>query len=111
MKIESFNPNSENTQTSSSVAPKQTKATCVVPEVGCVILAVKSEFLEYTRTLSVDPISMRSDDLDHKNQWIDTASSGGRDITRDISKLRVSLMVSFEGMMVAMQEPSGLGSD
>lgn len=84
----------------------------VVPEVGWDILAAKLGFVvEKTRILSDDPRSIRFDDSDHRNQEIDAASSGGRDITRMISRDRVARMLSFEGRMVAMYAPLGLGRD
>lgn len=112
MKIDSFNPNSENTQTSSSVAPKHTKAIFVVPEVGCVILAANwGSAAEKTRMLSVEAIKTRFDDSDHRNQCTDAATSGGSDMTREISKVRVFRILSLDGRIVAMEAPFGLGRD
>jgi hypothetical protein len=67
--------------------------------------------VENTRILSKAPTSIRFEDSDHKNQEIEDASSGGRDITRVISRDRVARMLSLEGRMVAINAPSGLGSD
>jgi hypothetical protein len=61
--------------------------------------------------LSCDPTSTRFDDADHKNQEIEATSSEGRDITRMISRERVSRMLRVEGKIIAMYAPSGLGSD
>ena len=61
--------------------------------------------------LSWDPTSTRFDDADHRNQEIEAANSGGRAITRTISRERVSRMLNVEGKIVAMYAPSGLGSD
>src|SRR5882724_5339951 len=76
------------------------------------MLADKLGFdVEKTRILSAEPTTIRFDDSDHKNQEMEDASSGGRDITRVISRDRVVRMLSLEGRTVAMYAPSGLGSD
>jgi hypothetical protein len=76
------------------------------------MLAEKLGFcVENTRILSKEPTSIRFEDSDHKNQEVEDASSGGRDITRVISRDRVARMLSLEGRMVAINAPSGLGSD
>jgi hypothetical protein len=61
--------------------------------------------------ISCDPTSTRFDDADHRNQEIEATSSEGRDITRMISRERVSRMLRVEGKIIAMYAPSGLGSD
>lgn len=66
---------------------------------------------EKTRMLSEEAIRMRFDDSDHKNQCTDAATSGGRAMARDISRVRVSRMLSLDGSMVAIQAPFGLGRD
>jgi hypothetical protein len=110
--IDNFSPKSENTRISSSFDPNATKVTLVVPEVGFVMLAEKEGFVvEKTRILSEEPTRIRVDDSDQKNQEIEAASSGGRDITRVISRDRVARMLSLEGRTVAMYAPSGLGRD
>jgi len=112
LKIDNFNPKSENTRTSSSFVPNATNVTLVVPEVGFVMFAENWGLLvEKTRILSEDPTSIRLDDSDHKNHETEAASSGGRDITREISRDRVARMLSLEGRTVAMYAPSGLGRD
>ena len=60
---------------------------------------------------SVDATRSRVEEADHKNQDIELESSGGRVITRRISRERVSRMLSLEESMVAMYAPSGLGTD
>lgn len=76
------------------------------------MLAEKLGFcVENTRILSEEPTSIRFEDSDHKNQEIEDASSGGRDITRVISRDRVARILSLEGKTVAINAPSGLGSD
>ncbi len=76
------------------------------------MLAEKEGFVvEKTRILSEEPTRIRVDDSDQKNQEIEAASSGGRDITRVISRDRVARMLSLEGRTVAMYAPSGLGRD
>jgi len=103
LNTESFRPNSENAQTSLSVAPNDTKTGFVVPEVGFVMVAENWEsVIEKTLISAADAISIRLDDADHRNQFIEAASSGGREITRVISSDHVSLMLSLEGKMVAM---------
>src|SRR5450756_1055895 len=67
--------------------------------------------VEKTRMLSEEPTSIRFEDSDHKNQEIEDTSSGGREITRVISRDRVARMLSLEGRTVAMYAPSGLGRD
>jgi hypothetical protein len=110
--IDNFSPKSENTSISSSFDPNATNVTLVVPEVGLVMLAENWGFMvEKTRILSEDPTSIRLEDSDHKNQETEAASSGGRDITRIISRDRVARMLSLEGRTVAMYTPSGLGKD
>jgi hypothetical protein len=77
-----------------------------------VMFAENWEFVvEKTRILSEDPTSIRFEDSDHKNHETEAASSGGRDITRVISRDRVVRMLSLEGRTVAMYAPSGLGRD
>lgn len=61
--------------------------------------------------LSVEATRIRFEDSDHKNHEIDVASSGGRDITRIISRERVARMLSLEGRIVAIYSPFGLGRD
>lgn len=61
--------------------------------------------------LSVEATRRRFEDSDHRNQCTDAATSGGRDITRAISRDRVSRMLILEGRMVAMYAPFGLGRD
>jgi hypothetical protein len=56
-------------------------------------------------------MSIRFEDSDHKNQEIEAANSGGRGITRVISRDRVARMLSLQGRIVAMCAPSGLGRD
>jgi len=76
------------------------------------MLAAKLGFVvEKTRISCDEPRSMRVDDSDHTNQDIEDASSGGSVITRVISRDRVARMLSFEGRIVAMYAPSGLGRD
>lgn len=60
---------------------------------------------------SADAKSIFSEFVDHENHSIEVASSGGRDITRVISRERVARMLSLEGRTVAMYAPSGLGED
>lgn len=61
--------------------------------------------------MSVEDTRSRDDDADHKNHVIEDAISGGRFITRVMSSVRVSRMLSFEVTIVARNAPSGLGSD
>ena len=61
--------------------------------------------------LSVEASRIRLDVSDHRNQCTDAATSGGREITRVISKDRVSRILSLEGRIVAINAPSGLGRD
>jgi hypothetical protein len=76
------------------------------------MLAAKLGFVVVTIRISCDePRSMRFDDSDHRNQEIEDASSGGRDMTRVISRDRVARMLSLDRRMVAMYAPSGLGRD
>ena len=42
---------------------------------------------------------------------MDAAISGGRDITRNISRERVSRILSLDGWIVAIKAPFGLGRD
>jgi hypothetical protein len=108
---DSFKPKSEKIHISSSLAPKVMYVTLVVPEVGCVIFAKNWGLLiEKTRILSVDATRTLLEEADHKNQDIELASSGGRFITRRISRERVSRMLSFEESTVAMYAPFGLGT-
>ena len=101
--MDSFKPNSENAQTSLSVAPNDTCTGFVVPEVGFVTVAEHWAFLgEYARISAAEAMSIFCDDADHRNHLTEAANSGGRDITRMISRDRVSLMLSLEGKMVAM---------
>jgi len=112
LKTESFSPNSENTHTSSSVAPNDTNTAFVVPEVGFVIVAENWLVVgEKTRISYADARSILLEEADHKNQFTDAASSGGSDTTRVVSRERVSRILSLEGKMVAMNAPFGLGRD
>jgi hypothetical protein len=54
---------------------------------------------------------MRCEFADHRNHNIDVANSGGSKMTRVVSRDRVVLILSFEGRIVAMYAPSGLGRD
>lgn len=67
--------------------------------------------IEKTRISYADAIRSLVDDADHRNQFTDAASSAGRDITRVVSRERVSRMLSLEGKTVAICAPSGLGMD
>jgi len=60
--------------------------------------------------LSVEETRTRVDEADHKNQDIEFESSGGRVITRRISRVRVSRILTLVESMVAMYAPSGLGT-
>jgi hypothetical protein len=60
---------------------------------------------------SVEATSSRFEDVDHTNHEIEEDSSGGSDITRIISRDRVSRTLSLEGRIDAMSAPSGLGRD
>lgn len=103
MKMESFSPNSENTHTSSSVAPNTTNTAFVEPEVGFDMTAENwLSRMEYTRISYADANNILLEDADHRNQLIDAASSDGSDMTRAISRERVSRMLSLEGKTVAM---------
>jgi hypothetical protein len=61
--------------------------------------------------LSVDATRIRVEEADHKNQDMELESSGGRVITRRVSRVRVSRMLRLEESMVAMYAPSGLGTE
>ena len=61
--------------------------------------------------MSAEAKSIRAEDADHKNHRMDDASSAGSDITRVTSRERVARILSFEGRIVAMYAPSGLGRD
>jgi hypothetical protein len=66
---------------------------------------------EKTRISCAAASSSLLEEFDHKNQFIDAASSEGSDITRVVSSDRVSRMLSLEGKIVAIYAPSGLGRD
>jgi hypothetical protein len=61
--------------------------------------------------ISGEPRRTRAEEGDHRNQEIEAASSGGRDITRRFCRERVDRMLSCDGRIVAMNAPSGLGMD
>lgn len=109
LNIDNFRPKSAYTQTSSSLPPKVTNATFVT-ETGFEIVAENLEStIEYILTISDEPTSIRVEEGDQRNQEIESASSDGREITRNISRERVDRMLSFEGRIVATHAPSGLG--
>lgn len=84
----------------------------MVPDVGFVITAENWVLLiESTRISCVEATRIRSDEGDHRNQFIEAESSEGREMTREMSRERVSLMLSLEGKMVAMFAPFGLGRE
>ncbi len=51
------------------------------------------------------------DDCDHKNHCMFRCRSAGREMTCNISRDRVALKFSFEGSIVAMYAPFGLGKE
>lgn len=61
---------------------------------------------------SAEAISMRLEEGDHRNDVTDAAvSSDGSDMARVISRERVSRILSFDGRIVAIYSPLGLGRD
>jgi hypothetical protein len=112
LKIVSFKPNSVKTHTSSSEPPKQIKVVFVVPEVGLVIVAEKRWSTgEKMRIVSADATNTRFEDDDHKNDIVEVVSSGASVMARATSRERVSLMINFDGRIVAICVPFGLGRD
>lgn len=112
LKTVSFSPNSVKTQISSSEPPKQINVVFVVPEFGLVIVAEKRWSTgEKTRMISADATNTRFEDDDHKNEITDVVSSGGSVTARATSSERVSLIINFDGRIVTMCAPFGLGRD
>jgi hypothetical protein len=109
LKMANFRPNSEKMQTSSSLAPKDIDVTLVVSEVGFVMTAENWLFVEYTRIVSPDERSTLLDDSDHNSDCVE--NDAGKGMTRVVSRDRVARRVSFEGRIVAMYAPSGLGME
>jgi hypothetical protein len=66
---------------------------------------------EKTRISAAEATRIAVDDADQRNQFTDAASSGGRDMTRIISRERVARTLSLAGRIVAMYSPLGLGRD
>lgn len=64
---------------------------------------------EKTRIVSQVARRIRFEERDHWNHCI--RSSEGRDMTRVISRVLVERILSWEGRMVAIDEPLGLGMD
>jgi hypothetical protein len=112
LNTETLSPNSENTRISSSFAPNATYVILVVPDVGCAMLAEKEGLSgEKTRMCSWELRRRRWEEGDQRKLVIWAVSSGGRGMTRVVSRERVVRRVSLEGRRVAMNAPSGLGRD
>jgi hypothetical protein len=83
-----------------------------VSEVGDVIVALYWATAEKTRmVLSEEERRMRWEDGDQRKFVVEVEKLDGRGMMRVVWRERVARMVSFEGRMVAMKVPSGLGRE
>lgn len=96
--------------TSSHVAPNAMHVTLAGTDVGFVIVATNCDLTgEKIRIVSAEASSIRLESDDQINRCVAVVKSADNVITRSISSERVSRILSFDGSMVAMYAPSGLG--